>query len=65
MSGFDSIDETIKDKLIAKKYDRISRLPPLNDKERWDRLMVICDLQDYEINEILNAIINPSPQQGM
>jgi len=63
MSRFDFIDQSIKDKLVAKKYDRVSRLPPVEDKDRWDRLMEKCGLEDYEVNEILNAI-KPFSQQG-
>jgi hypothetical protein len=63
MSGFDSIDQLVKEKLVAKKYDRASRLPPVEDKDRWDRLMEKCGLEDYEVNEILNAI-KPFSQHG-
>ncbi len=63
MGGFDAIPQEIRDKLTAKNYDRLSRLPPIDLEDRWDRLMEICELEDYEVNEILNAIKAPV-QQG-
>jgi len=64
MSGFDSMSQEVKDKLVAKKYDRLQRLPLIDDRDRWDRLMEKCGLEDYEVNEILNAIRPPPSQQG-
>ncbi len=63
MNGFDALPKEIRDKLTAKKYDRLERLPPIDQKDRWDLLTKKCELEDYEVNEILNAIKAPV-QQG-
>jgi hypothetical protein len=64
MSGFDSISQEVKDKLVSKKFDRVQRLPPIEDTDAWKEVRAICSLEQAEVYEILNAI-RPSPiKQG-